>query len=108
MPRFPLKHHILYLSVLIAVDPAVLLNHVSRDLSLHHTGLLSVRAHVIHLVPLLQILRHRLSVEEDDRHITFSGKIDDLRRISPVHQIYTQDITSGIDQFSHLIILCPL
>src|SRR5699024_9485227 len=108
MSRLPLKHDILYLTILIAVNLTVSQDHVRRDLPLHHTGFLGVSAHIIHLVPLLQILSHRLSVEKDDRDVTFPGKIDDLRRISPVYQVHTEDIASRIDQFSHLIILRPL
>ena len=107
MSRLPLQHHILNLSVLIAVHMFITPDQVSRQRALHHPGLLCVCAHIVQLFPLHHILRNRLPVKKDNRDILFPGEIDNLRRIRPVYQVDTEDIAARVNQFLYLIILRP-
>ena len=108
MAGFSFQHYILDPAVLVAVYAAVCLYYVYCQFPLHDSGLLCLCAHIIKTVPLHQILSNGFPVKKYDRHIIIPGKVNDLRWVRPIHQVYTEDITARVNQFLHLVILGPL
>ena len=115
MSRFSFKNQILELAVSISIQLRRKLSLLLRvlhilqnQLSLQDTGLLGIRTDVIELVPLIQVFFHQLPVKENNRNILLLRHINDFRRRSAIHQIYTKHIAGILQHFFHLLILHSL
>ena len=106
MARLALQHHILQDPVAVAVQGGgFLFPCLQHDLALEDPGPVRLGAHVIGLVPAVQVLFHRLAVEEDNGHPGGLGLVHDHRRGGPVHQVDTDHVIVLLQETVHLLVL---
>ena len=105
MACLSLQHNELDHSVSIPVELLICNACPCCQFALHDSRLLGICSYVKELIPPSDVPLNQLSVKEDNRHISFSGCINDSRGVCSVHKVYADYIHTVLDHLSDLGIL---